>query len=265
VLFSTGNDHEDHGPAMSTSSDTLFALAFCSAAALRTGTRYLAHAPFTSSPGEGDERIFSPQWLDEPVFFDKVCDFCSMVLDVTRPRPEGVLLHVPYHGLGEMQRRFDEFTSRLEVRARLVGDIVCDAVDSLRPEDYADSPLRELAREGIEGKHFQHAGFFDYCVAEALGHLDRGKLDELRRHLQSDPEDTLRRHPAVHNLAGYVRYGGPEFNQLRQRLGISSAEECPPVDPKWQNSCPIVGQAIVKRTVQLFVDEILDFESEVFC
>ena len=48
VLFSTGNDWEDHGPAMAPASDTHFAQAFCAGAAVRTGIRYLAPAPYTS-------------------------------------------------------------------------------------------------------------------------------------------------------------------------------------------------------------------------
>jgi len=39
VLFGCGQDHEDHGPALPSTCDTLFSQAFCSGVALRTGSR----------------------------------------------------------------------------------------------------------------------------------------------------------------------------------------------------------------------------------
>ena len=262
VLFSTGNDWEDHGPAMAAASDTYFAQTFCAGAAVRTGVRYLAHAPFTSD-GAGDcARAWCPVYLPEPEYFERTTEFCKAVLDRTDPRPEAVVIFVPNHGEPEMARRIEEFGSRLEVKARLVGDIVTHK--RLTVEDYEDSPLRSLVEEGIEGDHFQHCGFFDYSVAWALGHLDKPRLDALREEMERDLEAALKRYPTIHNLAGYVRYGGSEFAGLREVLGVPEGEPYPKVEPKWQDACLITGKGIVEDTIDILTEEILDFEREVF-
>jgi len=248
---------------MAPGSDTLFALAFCSGAALRTGIRYLAHVPFTTDPSGDSFMHFCPMALPQEEFFGATADYCAMVLDAVDPRPEGVCIHIPWHGQHIMAERIDEFARRLRVRkAHLIADIVVESLNRLSEQDYRDSPLRALAEEGIEGHHFQHAGFFDYCVAEALGHLDRPRLERLRKEMVTDLEGTLRRHPAVHNLSGYVRYGGSEFDGLRAALGLSPGDPPPPVDPRWQNSCVVVGRAMVRHTIDIMVEELLAFEEE---
>ena len=191
--------------------------------------------------------------------------FCASVLDSVEPRPEGVLIHVPWHGQKIMGRKIEEFAARLDVRKTvLIPDIVVDAAWKLTEKDYRNSPIAELIREGIEGHHFQHAGLFDYCIGEALGHLDRDKLDALRHSMEKDLEGTLRKHPAVHNLSGYVRYGGEKFDGLRRALDIKPGDAYPPVDPKWQNSCMLTGRAIVRNTIDIMVEQILTFEQELF-
>lgn len=262
VILSTGNDWEDHGPAMSPSSDTLFAHAFCSGAALRTGIRYLAHAPFTSD-GAGDcAKHWCPVYLPEPEYFERTTEYFRAILDATSPRPEAVLIHVPCHGEPIMAAKLDEFAERLGVRARLIGDVV--GVEGLSDQDYADSPLYDLVREGVGANFFQHCGLFDYCVADALGHLDKARLDALRREMERDLPGALKKYPSVANLAGYVRYGGPEFDGLREALGIPPGGPYPPVEPKWQDSCVITGRAIVRRTINLMAEVVLDFERELY-
>ena len=263
VLFSTGNDWEDHGPAMAPASDTYFAQTFCAGAAVKTGIRYLAHAPYTSDAAGECARQWCPIWLPEPEYFEKTAEFCKAVLDRQSPRPEAVLIHVPCHGEPEMARRIDEFAERLQVRAaRLIGDIVSQK--RLAPEDFAESPLGDLVREGIDGDHFQHCGFFDYSIAEALGHLDKPRLDAMRGEMEDDLEGTLKKYPVIHNLAGYVRYGGREFDGLRNALDVPLAGPFPEVDPKWQDSCITTGRTIVRHTIDHMVEIILDFESEWF-
>lgn len=219
--------------------------------------------PYTTDPS-GDSFVqFCPVGLPQEEFFERTASYCSMVLDRVSPRPEGVCIHVPWHGQHAMAERIVEFAQRLEVKgAHLIADIVVESLDRFTEQDYDNSRLRDLTREGIEGGHFQHAGFFDYCVAEALGHLDRAKLGGLRRQMEQDLEGTLKKHPAVHNLAGYVRYGGPELDGLRAALGLTPTAPPPPVDPKWQNSCVVVGRAMVRYTTEIMVEHILAFERE---
>ncbi len=264
VVFSTGCDWEDHGPAMAPSSDTHFATAFSAGAAVRTGVRYLGNAPYTSDPVGDCALNWLPLYISEREYFDRTARYCAVMLDALEPRPEGVLIHVPWHGMNIMEQQIDEFARRLRVRkARLIPDIVVTAAWSLEEKDYRDSPHAALARRGVGQKIFQHAGFFDYCVAEALGHLDRAKLDEARRELEADQEKALRKYPGLHNLAGYVRYGGKELDPLRAFIKYKPGDPFP-VDPKWQNSCPIVGQAIVRRTIELAETFIIGFERELF-
>lgn len=265
VIFSTGNDYEDHGPALAACSDTYFAQAFCSGGALRTGIRYLAHAPFTTDLAGECSKMFCPVYLPSQEYFDKTADYCAMILDAVKPRPEGVLILIPWHGQHIMADKIDEFAKRLRVRkARLIPDIVGDAAMRLKEDDYKDSAIRELVREAVEGNIFQHAGLLDYCVGEALGHLDRTKLDLLRKEMKQDLEKALRKYPAVSSQAGYIRYGGKEFDGLRKAYGLKPTDPFPTVESKWQNSCPITGRAIVKKTIDIVEETILDFEKELF-
>ena len=265
VLISTGNDFEDHGPAMAPSSDTHFAQAFSAGASLRTGVRYLGNSPYTTDLAWPSARLFCPIAVSAREYFERTTTYCSTLLNHLAPRPEGVVIHVPWHGQQIMGERLNEFARRLRVRkVHLVPDIVVDSIKRLKPDEYEQSAVRQLVREGIEGSHFQHCGLFDYCVAEALGHLDRAKLDQLRHEMETDLEGALRRHPSVHNLAGYVRFGGPEFDSLRKALGLKPGDPLPPVDPKWQNSCAVTGRAMVKHTTDILVERILAFDRELF-
>jgi hypothetical protein len=123
--------------------------------------------------------------------------------------------------------------------------------------------MRDLIEEGIEKDQFQHCGFFDYCIAEALGHLDRGKLDAMRKEMEQDLEAALKKYPAA-QLAGYTMYGGEVTKPLAVLLGLDPNNPYIHVDPKFQNSCPIVGRAIVNHTIDVFIENILDFERELF-
>jgi len=263
ILFGCGQDHEDHGPALPSSCDTLFSQGFCCGVALGTGIRYLAHVPFSTDHTES-ARHFSPVFIPEQEWFEKTCEYCGRIVAAMEPKPDGVVIFVPWHGMHPMETHLDLFAGRVGAPVRMIGDAVVDATWRLQEQDYADSPLRDLVREGLEKRYFSHAGFFDYCVAEALGHLDRPRLDRLRRDMEMDLEGTLRTYPGVADLAGYVRYGGPEFDNLRQVLGIAPQGPYPPVDPKWQNSCLITGKAIVKHTIELMSEVVLDFERELF-
>lgn len=263
ILFGCGEDHEDHGPALPTTCDTLFSQGFCSGVALRTGIRYLAHVPFSTDHCEAGKYI-SPVYIPEPEWFQRTCDYCAMIVGAMSVRPAGVIIFVPWHGMHPMEANLDVFAERLGVPVRMIGDAVVDATWRLKEHEYAQSPLRELVREGVEKRFFQHAGFFDYCVAEALGHLDRAKLAGLRSEMEADLEATLKRHPGVANLAGYVRHGGLEFDSLREALGVKPGGPFPPVEPRWQDSCAITGRAIVNHTVELMSEVVLDFERELF-
>ncbi len=268
VVVSTGSDIEDHGPAMAPGSDTFFAQAFCSGAAVRTGVRYLAHAPFTTDRNPVCAQHWGPIYLSHDEYFRRTADYFAKILDFVDPRPEGVVIHVPWHGQHTMAERLGEFTRRLAVRkVRLVPDIVVEAAFSLKEVDYRGSALRDLAREAIEGKLFQHAGFLDYCVAEALGHLDKQKLAGLKKEMEADRQGTLRKYPAVADLVGYMHYDAEVSGCLR-RASAPGGGPLPLVekglDPKWQASCPIVGKAIVARTTDMMADAILGFERELF-
>ncbi len=263
ILFGCGQDHEDHGPALPSTCDTLFSQAFCSGVALRTGIRYIAHVPFSTDHAES-ARHFSPVFMPEPEWFEKTCDYCAAIVSRMSPRPEGIVIFTPWHGMHPMEANLDEFAERLAAPVRQIGDAVVDATWRLQEHEYAESPLRDLVQEGLGKRYFQHAGFFDYCVAEALSHLDRPKLEALRVDMERDLEGTLRKHPGVADLAGYVRYGGPEFDSLREVLGIKPGGPYPPVDPKWENSCPLVGRAIVQHTIDLMSEVVVDFERSLF-
>jgi hypothetical protein len=129
VLFSAGNDRQDYGPVMAPGSDTFFARAFCSTAARRTGIRYLAHVPFTIDPSSDSLIHLCPEALLEEEFFGVTADYCATLLDAAKPRPEGVCIHIPWHGQQIMAERIDGFARRLSVgKAHLMADIVVETL-----------------------------------------------------------------------------------------------------------------------------------------
>jgi hypothetical protein len=90
--------------------------------------------------------------LPQEEFFEQTADYCAMILDAVNPRPEGVCIHVPWHGQHVMAERIGEFERRLSVhKAHLIADIVVDSLSRLTEQDCEASALRDLVHEGIEG------------------------------------------------------------------------------------------------------------------
>jgi hypothetical protein len=58
-----------------------------------------------------------------------------------------------------------------------------------------------------------------------FGHLDFRKLETLNAVAARDPFEALRRWPAIAGLGGFIEFGGPEYDPLREIGGLVAALE----------------------------------------
>jgi hypothetical protein len=85
------------------------------------------------------------------------------------------------------------------------------------------------------------------------GHFDFAKLDVLNEVAARDPLEALKRWPAIAGLGGFIEFGGPEYDGLRQIEGLVIALE----DFKKRRKI-LVDIELGERASQLLVDHFCE-------
>jgi len=221
LVFSQGNDLENHGPALPADIDSRYARAMALRFSERTGSTFAAHIPFTTDRVGEIARDWSPAYLPFESFKEKMVSFVGKVVHAWPVKPLRVLILMGHGGVlpflenvGDIQKKAGIETKAFFLPALGVSDVNL-------PEDFEGTgTLREI----IEGKG-EHAYIMEHSIAAYLGFLDRKKFDKLNRTAKENPEETLKKWPALAGLGGYVKFGGKRYQILRQEIGTFCVED----------------------------------------
>ncbi len=216
-MFSVANDFESHGYPMPPHTDTLLAQNWCHSITRKIGASYVAHIPYSTDLSEA-ARNWSPNYLPFEEFYGKLREFVAWHLRHIGFAPTKVAIIVGHGGNRELPAREEDLSRYLGLP---VSCLMAGASEPLiYPEFEAIDVLYEIVAKGGE-----HAYILEYSLIAHMGHLDYDKLATVNEVASKDPLEALRRWPAIAGLGGYIQFGGPEFNPLREIEGLSVALE----------------------------------------
>ncbi|GAB4339847.1 MAG: hypothetical protein Kow0099_15360 [Candidatus Abyssubacteria bacterium] len=218
AMFSVANDFEAHGYPMPPQTDSLLAQNWCHSITRKVGASFVAHIPYsTDSVGEA-ARNWSPNYLPFEEFYEKLKDFVAWHLERLSFEPTKIAIIVGHGGNRELPEHEKELGERFGLP---VSCLMAGASEPLiYPEFEAIDVLYEIVTKGGE-----HAYILEYSLIAHMGHLDYDKLATVNEVASKDPLEALRRWPAIAGLGGYIEFGGPEFNPLREIEGLKIALE----------------------------------------
>jgi creatinine amidohydrolase/Fe(II)-dependent formamide hydrolase-like protein len=218
AMFSVANDFEAHGLPMPPHTDSLLASSWCNLIARRIGASYIAHIPYATDTAGDIALNWSPIYIPFEEFCAKVEEFVKWHVGRLSFKPEKIVIIIGHGGNRDLPERDDDLTKAVGVPVTCLnpgvsGPLVYPGFEPL------DAVLEIVAKGG------EHAYILEYSLIAHLGHLDYANLDVLNEVAAKDPLEALRRWPAIAGLGGYVEFGGPEFNWLKQNEGFRVAVE----------------------------------------
>jgi creatinine amidohydrolase/Fe(II)-dependent formamide hydrolase-like protein len=246
AMFSVANDFEAHGYPMPPHTDTLLAQGWCRAITQQIGASYIAHIPYSTDSVGDIARNWSPNYLPFDEFYSKLKDFVKWHLDHLSFSPEKVVIIVGHGGNRLLPEHDDDLSKALGVRVNCLMGGASEPL--IYPEFEAIATVYEiLAKEG------EHAYILEFSLIAHLGHLDYDKLNVLNEVASKDPLEALRRWPAIAGLGGFIEFGGPEYDPLREIEGFHVARE----DFKKRGKI-IVDRELGRRASELVVNHFCE-------
>ncbi len=241
-VFSLGNHHEAHGPALAQDIDDRTATATAVALANATGARYLGHVPLCTDRIGELAKAWSPAYSPPADFLDGLIRFVDHTLSWThdrnglaRPR----LIHfVSGHGGNNV------LNHHLGKVALALG---------------VDRCIYDLSIQPFESIDTQHAGSMEHCLAAHLGPgcIDTGRMPDISAWSLGQLYRALTQYPAWGGMAGFYLFGDERFNAVRERYqGVKSAV-AKLLEGRALHADPEAGARIFNNTTSLLKHRIL--------
>jgi creatinine amidohydrolase/Fe(II)-dependent formamide hydrolase-like protein len=248
VVLTVGNDMEAHGYAMPPDIDSRNIRAIAQAACQRTGATFLGHLPYsTDSVGE-IARNWSPRYLPFDEFAEKVTATAAHLVGSLGFEPRKVFILIGHGGNRLLPRENERMSEAVGAPVEAFMPGFAGSLDLSGFE--ASDVMMEILVSGGE-----HAYIMEHSAAAYLGDVDEEKLAEMNRVAEEDPLEALKRWPAIAGLGGYLEFGGPEFDPLREIEGLRLCLE----DFKKRRKIVAdrgLGKAIVESVVEFVVNRI---------
>jgi creatinine amidohydrolase/Fe(II)-dependent formamide hydrolase-like protein len=206
LIFTIGNPNEGHGFALPRMVDDFHAKYIAHRVEFKTGSRYVAHIPYTTDRCGVAAQDWAPQYLPEEEFIQKTISFIEYHLKIYREmglKAENVLLIIGHGGnLGLMEIQKD-IEKKLNVK-----NFICKFILN-------DSYLADIPKEFHElFKTAGHASHIEHSLAAAMEVLDYGKLDEMNQVIETNFDKALENWPPIGGLGGYISSGGKYADAL---------------------------------------------------
>ncbi len=246
AMFSVANDFEAHGYPMPPQTDTLLAQNWCRLITRKIGASYIAHIPY-STDSVGDVALnWSPNYIPFEEFYRKLRDFVKWHIERLSFAPSKVVVIIGHGGNRDLPDRNDDLSEFIGHPVECLSAGVSEAL--VYPEFEALDTVYEIVAAGGE-----HAYILEYSLIAHLGHLDYDKLDVLNEVASKDPLEALKRWPAIAGLGGFIEFGGPEYDPLREFGGMLIALE----DFKKRRKL-IVDAELGRRATELIVNHFCE-------
>ncbi|MBI5116832.1 hypothetical protein HZA56_10190 [Candidatus Poribacteria bacterium] len=242
ALFSVANDFEAHGFPMPPHTDTLLAQDWCHLITRQIGASYVAHIPYTTDTTGAVALNWCPIYMPFDEFYARLRDFVKWHIERMSFVPSKAAIIIGHGGNRELPERDGDLSKSLGLPVQCLSAGVSEAL--IYPEFEALDTVYDIVAKGGE-----HAYILEYSLIAHLGHFDFGKLNVLNEVAARDPLEALRRWPAIAGLGGYIEFGGPEYDPLRQIEGLVAALE----DFKRRRKI-IVDAELGRRATELIVN-----------
>lgn len=249
AVFSAGNSHEAHGPALAPDIDDRIGQSIAIRICERTGARYLGHID-----GETDgigllAQRWSPGVVAPDDYLDALVDQVQSRFEVLESRPAAsrprIVAIVSGHGGN-----------------RVVGERAAELADRLGVEIVLYIPAIRVARDDGPPAAPQHAGAEEHAAALYLGpgYIDAHELDRVNASMTSDAGlfEAMQRFPALGGMAGFYIFGSPPFDAIRRRYRGVKAAVASMLEMRRIDATREQGREIVTFSVTLAASEIED-------
>ncbi|MHA1232558.1 MAG: creatininase family protein [Candidatus Helarchaeota archaeon] len=216
IIFSVGNSNEAHGYALPRDVDARQAIWVAVNAANEAGARYIAHIPYSTDRVGDIARFWSPNYIPFDEWVEKITEFIKIhvkLLEEYNINFEKIVI-VNFHGGNIFPRKTVRgMKEKIGYKIKVFGpfDFDFNVVDQEKVNYW-------LIEQGIKPGH---ADTTEHSIAAVLGLVDYDKLKVMNDLIAKDLDEAIKRWPAIGGLGGYLRYGGKEFDPLREpKIGL---------------------------------------------
>lgn len=223
LIFSIGNPYEGHGYALPRNMDDFFGQRVAHLISCKTGSRHVAHIPWTTDAVGGAASDWSPKFIPAKELAQRVIVFLKVFIDAYEGMglPANRIFIFTGHGGNNI---LSEYTNEIKQALKLKDLIITktdDIVENANQIMMAAKDLTEkLANMGRGDKReiaktlvrivlsTGHASHMEHSIAAAIGVLDEEKLKFMNDLLSSDFNQALSKWPPIGGLGGYLLAGG---------------------------------------------------------
>jgi len=222
IIFTVGNPVEGHGYALPRNIDDLVAQYIGLKIALKTGSRYAAHIPFTTDHAGDAAKDWAPKYISVDKFIENLKEFVKYHIKIYKEiglKASKVFIYSGHGGNGPLKDYKKEIKEELGLEKVIIGEggILEKNINEIM---MATKKLAiKLSKTNEEQKKIGnelvqillgtgHAGHMEHSLAYALDAMDKEKLETMNQKLEKNFEEALEKYPPVGGLGGYLLAGG---------------------------------------------------------
>lgn len=218
IIFTIGNPCEGHGPVLSADNDSRCANFVAHQVSNRTGARFISHIPYTSDQVGEIALDWSPLFLPMEKFVIKSVEFmknhCQILQNQVNMQFSKILIingHGGHFGMTDYPY-WNELREQFESDIIFVNTYEADVTKSIQANSFLSNESQKVYLNIASG----HADTMEHSVASLYGGIDYGKLYQLNKFIRKNGVDaTLKKWPVLAGLGGYQKFGGDEYEPLR--------------------------------------------------
>lgn len=255
-IFTVGNPNEGHGPALPRMLDDMHAKYIAQRVEFLTGSRYIAHIPFTTDQSGPIAKNWSPNFTPEPIFIEELIRFIKFHLDCLYKLnliPKNLLIILGHGGVRGLLSK--EQTLQENFKSFGIEKVVTRFI-------FDPDLLPKLSKEHQKiAKTVGHACNVEHSLAAAMGVLDEGKFIELNKELKQDFEGTVRKYPPLVGLSGYLLAGGDYLSEIQNHKKGQDLWQCYNLTRQIGKDQLIADSEFGKQILQIAINEFVSLIS----
>jgi hypothetical protein len=199
-----GASDEAHGPALPRQIDDYMAVRTAIDLCMKQGFFYRGHIPYCGDRIGEIAKDWCPAYMDNDLVIERVkehiTDDMTNVRTFLRKNARAVAIINGHNGNDFLKQEEQHISNHLNV-----------PFTYLPP--FEDATISD---ERLGNISVNHADIGEHSIAAFLGLLDNTKLDSMNGVAARDPNEALKRWPAIAGLGGYRLLGGSRYDILRE-------------------------------------------------